>query len=627
MTIREFAKIAGVSVSTVSKIMNNKDESIRAETRDSVLKLAKEYNYKIGSPALRDMPIIGVAYTDGEELCRLLPSLLSAAAERGCGVLLKSLAPSGIAPAEELRMLLGAGIDALLLETLLPGDSRVQSLLEESGIPYSVLQDDKESLPYPDYAALAYRSVELLSEEGHTDIACFLGEGRRGEPYRRGYQQCLFDRHIRPDKELIFHRSVDEAIQKIASHRFSALIVSHYEDAMRLYQRIIGLQYRIPHDVSLITLREAENGEESLPISAFHISYGEYADLLLQTLLRADKKGFVRTQIPMSLFAGCRLNHRRTIDIPHMQRKKRVISIGSVNIDHYLNVSALPESGNTVIAPESYTYPGGKGVNQAVGVAKLGHSACLIGNVGHDSDADFIYAAIEEHRVERAALRRKRGFQTGQAYIFVRPDGHSMISVMSGANNSLSREDILAQEHFFKHAGFCLLQSEIPMDTLLFAAKTAKKYGASTVLKPSAGALLSKELLTVIDIIIPNRRELSQIVPAPRTMKAKARSLLALGVPTVLVTLGADGFYLLTKDKELSVPAVAFTAIDSTGAADAFISALVSYLLYGYDMESAARIAGYAAGFCISRQGVVPSLIDRNSLESHIRQKEPGLLK
>ena len=131
-------------------------------------------------------------------------------------------------------MLLGAGIDALLLETLLPGDSRVQSLLEESGIPYSVLQDDKESLPYPDYAALAYRSVELLSEEGHTDIACFLGEGRRGEPYRRGYQQCLFDRHIRPDKELIFHRSVDEAIQKIASHRFSALIVSHYEDAMRL---------------------------------------------------------------------------------------------------------------------------------------------------------------------------------------------------------------------------------------------------------------------------------------------------------------------------------------------------------------------------------------------------------
>ena len=92
------------------------------------------------------------------------------------------------------------------------------------------------------------------------------------------------------------------------------------------------------------------------------------------------------------------------------------------------------------------------------------------------------------------------------------------------------------------------------------------------------------------------------------------------------MTLGDRGCYVRDKSREEYYPAQEFDPIDSSGACDAFISSLVSYLLYGYSMDEAIRISHYAAGFSVTRQGVVPSLIDRSSLESYIRRKEPELL-
>ena len=110
-------------------------------------------------------------------------------------------------------------------------------------------------------------------------------------------------------------------------------------------------------------------------------------------------------------------------------------------------------------------------------------------------------------------------------------------------------------------------------------------------------------------------------------MEERANYLMEYGIGTVIVTLGERGCYVKTKEWEDTFPAAPFTSVDNTGASDAFISALASYLLYGYTLRNSVYIATYAAGFCISRKGVVPALIDKNSLESYILQKEPGLLR
>lgn len=93
------------------------------------------------------------------------------------------------------------------------------------------------------------------------------------------------------------------------------------------------------------------------------------------------------------------------------------------------------------------------------------------------------------------------------------------------------------------------------------------------------------------------------------------------------MTLGARGCYVKTREWSEYFSAISFPSIDNTGASDAFISAFASYLMMGYSIQNAVRIASYAAGFCIPREGIVPALIDKNSLESYIRQRNPELLQ
>lgn len=103
--------------------------------------------------------------------------------------------------------------------------------------------------------------------------------------------------------------------------------------------------------------------------------------------------------------------------------------------------------------------------------------------------------------------------------------------------------------------------------------------------------------------------------------------LLSCGVEIVIVTLGARGCYVKTREWSEYFSTISFPSIDNTGASDAFISAFASYLMMGYSIQNAVRIASYAAGFCIPREGIVPALIDKNSLESYIRQRNPELLQ
>ena len=303
-----------------------------------------------------------------------------------------------------------------------------------------------------------------------------------------------------------------------------------------------------------------------------------------------------------------------------------MISLGSINIDNYMNFKELPHTGKTVTSPTSVTHPGGKCINEAVGMARLGYNVCAIGCVGDDADADMLYEYVKEYLTDISGIKRRKGQKTGQAYIFVQEDGNSMISIMSGANNALTAHDISANEHLFVNSSFCMMQTEVPMDALIKAGELAKKHGVTTVLKPSACSVLPPKLLELTDIIVPNLDELNEICPSSESMEEKADYLIARGIQTVIVTLGADGCYIRSKNLTCSLPAINVVSVDSSGAGDAFICALVAYLLYGYDLLSAAKIANCAAGLSTTRQGTTTALVDRATLETYIQRITPELL-
>lgn len=625
MTIKDIAQMAGVSISTVSKIMNHKDDSISSETRERVLRIVKEFNYTPYSNTLTANSktfIIGVLACSCEAN-RTLSGIMAEAQARGYSVLSIESEGDILAEYKGANALCRHRVDAVLWEPANADHLQCQDVFHASGIPFFLFNSEADGANNIDFAQMGFMATSLLIQKQHRDIACLLSPGMRAEQFLEGYKKCLFDQGIPFQEHLVFHDINDVLLHSITTHAVTGIVSSLFASALHLYGKLNHLHYRIPHDVSLVSLRNDAKESIDFPlISTIAIPYFQFGKHLCRNLIQKIEQDAVLQPFE----AAIKLDNESTIEMPYQCLKKKIIVVGSINIDNYLKVEELPVTGKTVLTTDSSVYPGGKGINQSIGASRLGAQVCLIGAVGNDMDSNLIFSTLDKHSIDSTGIRRYAGSATGKAYIFVQPDGESMISILSGANGILTPDDVLHNGWTFENCSYCLIQTEVPQSVLIEAAKLAHKYGAKTILKPSACSHLEPELLEYVDILVPNFNEINILCPG-KDISGQADTFLEKGIEAVIITLGEKGCYLKTKETEQRFPACDFTPIDNTGAGDAFICALAVYLQKGYSLESAIRIATYAAGFSISREGVYPSLIDKNTLESYILQKEPELLK
>lgn len=628
MTIKEIAKIAGVSPSTVSKIMNQKDDSISVETRERVLQVVKEYNYvpylSTATSGQKTM-VLGVLLrcvaTQGSEL----EGFLQAAQENGYSCLVRS---SFSSPEQELKnvsALCANRVDAVIWEPLSRESLQAARHFADSEIPvFTIGTGDPNAFQLP-FEEMGCRMTEALIDRKHRRIACVLGREPWNVAFLEGYRRALFSHQLPLEDSLIFHEIDELLLYQINSRSVSAVLLSNSTMALEFYHLLRCLHYRVPEDVSLIALHSDNHPMPAQPeLSTCTVQWRAFGqDLCRQLIARIEK----REAPAPALSRQIQLDNLSTVACCEERNIPRIVVVGSINIDTYLDVSQLPHSGMTVSTNTSSIYPGGKGINQSIGVSKLGQRVSLIGNVGSDLAAGQIYDALTQYGIDASCVNRCPDTDTGRAYIFVDSSGNSIISILAGANSRLSPGDIRRAEPQFEGCGYCLIQSEIPIDAVLEACRAAHRHQVRTILKPSACEHFPRELYGEIDILVPNENELKALCPQLDTMEDRVDFLRAAGVRTVITTLGARGCYVKTEGWSRAFPAAVFKTVDNTGASDAFISALAAYLLQGYQLEQAVRVATYAAGFAISREGVVPALIDRSSLESYIRQAEPALLR
>ncbi|HJC48357.1 MAG TPA: LacI family DNA-binding transcriptional regulator [Candidatus Lachnoclostridium pullistercoris] len=626
MTIKELARIAGVSVSTVSKVMNQKDEGISADTRERILNLAREYGYSPYSSISTipsKTPLIGVVMRSQSQ--EIAEGIMEQAQALGHRVIYSVSGNSLKTESQTLNILCRAKVDGILWEPVSSASLSLKTIPDKAGIPYLLFQcpwaADSECIKYDSLAAFA---VQNLLERYHTSIACLLSDPEEDSLFLEGYKKCLFDHGILPKDSLVFSEISPLLLQKISSRLVSAVVCSNYTNALELYGKLTSLHYSIPRELSVIAMKDGQFQELPFPsISCCPVPERAFGQYLTDKLLHWDDPEWSRKTFRPKIS----LNGFSTVAFPPHMQEERILVVGSINIDHYLNVDQLPYSGKTVMTTDSLVFPGGKGINQAVGVSRLGHMVTLVGCVGTDTDAEIIDTAMEKYSLDTSGIKRVSGEQTGKAYIFVQKNGESIISILSGANHCLTPDDIARNHSLFEHAGYCLIQTELPDETVAAACRAARAYGVKTILKPSARHHLIPEILENVDILVPNLDEINELCPQEPSLEKQAEYFLNLGISTVIVTLGKNGCYMKNASEEMYLPAENFLSIDNTGAGDAFISALASYLLYGYEMKDAIRIANLAAGFSVTRRGVAPALIDKSTLEAYLRQKYPNLLK
>lgn len=302
----------------------------------------------------------------------------------------------------------------------------------------------------------------------------------------------------------------------------------------------------------------------------------------------------------------------------------RVVVIGSANMDMVVRAPRIPKPGETVVGSQFVMVAGGKGANQAVAAARLGAHVTFVARVGNDIFGNTNLKGYEEEGIDCRFVVRDEQTPSGVALIAVDAEGQNAIVVAPGANSRLSPEDVERAEGCIAEADVLIAQLEVPLETVLYTTKLARKHGKSMILNPAPAPSqpLPPELLRHVDVLTPNETEAQQICNAPShaSPESLGQALQALGVPVVIITLGGEGVLLLDEKGARRMPAFSVQAIDTTAAGDAFAGALAVALAEGKSREQAVQFAQRVAALSVTRLGAQPSLPYRAEVEAFTGQ-------
>jgi len=308
------------------------------------------------------------------------------------------------------------------------------------------------------------------------------------------------------------------------------------------------------------------------------------------------------------------------------QEKPRIIVIGSLVFDLVARTPKRPVKGETVIGSDFGMFPGGKGANQAVQAARLGAIVHMVGRVGADYFGTSLRQSLNESGVNTEHVRVDQATTTAVGCIVVDAEGDNSIVVVPQANMRCTKADVDEAAELLAQADILLLQLEIPLPVVEYAAVKAKELGVRVLLNPAPAQTLPGNLLQSVDLITPNEKEISLLVgrdlQSDDDFRAAARELIRSGPATVIVTLGDKGALLVENDRTIAVPAWPVSAVDTTAAGDAFTGGLAVALAEGQPLTAAMRFASAAGALAVTKKGAQPSLPERRELESFLRQRD-----
>lgn len=297
---------------------------------------------------------------------------------------------------------------------------------------------------------------------------------------------------------------------------------------------------------------------------------------------------------------------------------KTIIVAGSMNMDMVVKTSHLPQPGETVLGGAFFMNPGGKGANQAVAAARLGGDVVFIGKIGSDIFGKQSSQLFDDEGIDTQGILSDEDSPSGIALITVDQFGENSIVVAPGANANLVPHDVEKAFARYPKGKILLIQLEIPMDTVEFAAAHARKQGIKVILNPAPANDRISKLFPLIDIITPNVHEAEmltgiRITDIPSAMRA-AESIYAQGVGNVIITLGKKGAVLLEDGVASHIPAPEVETVDTTAAGDVFNGALAVAIAEGKELADATAFACRAASISVTRFGAQSSIPFRNEV-------------
>jgi len=312
---------------------------------------------------------------------------------------------------------------------------------------------------------------------------------------------------------------------------------------------------------------------------------------------------------------------------------RRVLVVGSINMDLMVRCVRAPRAGETVHGVEFRTAGGGKGANQAVACSRLGAETHMIGRVGDDAFGAELRRALKADGVEVSGVMVDQGVATGVALIVVEEGGENRIVIVPGANGRLGDREVERARQVMGQVDAVLMPLEVPLPVVKAVAEAARKQGVLCVLDAGAATAAAVEmgLPALVDVISPNESEAEALTGMPVRSLEEARSAAqrlrdpsrpGMGAREVVIKLGDQGAYWLGPEGEAQVPAFPIQPVDTTAAGDAFTACLTVALAEGRPMPEAIRRANAAGALACLKLGAQPSMPTATEVESFLAERD-----
>jgi ribokinase len=306
-----------------------------------------------------------------------------------------------------------------------------------------------------------------------------------------------------------------------------------------------------------------------------------------------------------------------------MKMEKKIIVIGSSNIDFIMKMPRLPKVGETITDAEYMQTFGGKGANQAVGAARAGGNVYFVSCVGDDDITPRMLEQFRNDKINIDFVFREDNISTGTALVMIGEQGTNYISVAPGANYRLTPDYIDKAAEILVDAEMIMLQDEIQMETLKYTLDLCEKLNRKVLLNFAPAREFDKSYLKKVSILVVNETEaeiLSGIaVNNDDSVVKAAEKLKQLGCQAVIITLGVKGSFIYAEDNKEWIPAFKVNAVDTTAAGDVYCGSLAVALSEGKSLKNAVIFASAAAAILVTRLGAQSAVPRRNEIDEFIR--------
>ncbi len=284
---------------------------------------------------------------------------------------------------------------------------------------------------------------------------------------------------------------------------------------------------------------------------------------------------------------------------------KKVLVIGSLNMDIVTQVKKTPKVGETVFGVGLQTFPGGKGANQAAAMGKLGTNVTMMGKVGDDAHGKELKENLTKLGVIDKTLTCDAA--TGTAFIMVNEDGDNSIVVIGGANNEIYPEEVCKE--WFEDIDYVVMQNEIREETVNRVLEVAKELGKTTFYNPAPARHIEDKYVSLIDYLVVNETEFEEISGITYVDDSSLETALnKMKVNNILLTLGSKGSKFYDGNNVIFKEAKTVKAVDTTAAGDSFIGGFICSLAQDKPIEECMEFATKVAAYTVQKHGAQSAL-------------------